>query len=266
MSMSMSMWVPLPAPAQVLVLVLAPMPMPKSKSAQVLTQTQPLIQVQLQAQLHCYTQMHWCAALPPCPIATIRSHPFPKKATSNCWCVSTGTPTAAWVWVVVGSASMHPIGAPIALRLRSNSGFHPPAPEQPMLLIGNGTGIAGLRAHLRARIAAGARRNWLLFGERNAAHDALYADELQQWQRDGWLERLDLAYSRDQQQSVRYVQHALAASADHLRLWVDQGACIYVCGSLRGMAPEVDQTLESILGTDVRQDLLRKGRYRRDVY
>ncbi|MEG8130814.1 sulfite reductase flavoprotein subunit alpha [Xanthomonas hortorum] len=159
-----------------------------------------------------------------------------------------------------------PIGAPIALRLRSNSGFHPPAPEQPMLLIGTGTGIAGLRAHLRARIAAGARRNWLLFGERNAAHDALYADELQQWQRDGWLERLDLAYSRDQQQSVRYVQHALAASADHLRLWVDQGACIYVCGSLRGMAPEVDQTLESILGTDVRQDLLRKGRYRRDVY
>lgn len=159
-----------------------------------------------------------------------------------------------------------PIGAPIALRLRSNSGFHPPAPEQPMLLIGNGTGIAGLRAHLRARIAAGARRNWLLFGERNAAHDALYADELQQWQRDGWIDRLDLVYSRDQQQSVRYVQHALAASADHLRLWVDQGACIYVCGSLRGMAPEVDQTLESILGTDVRQDLLRKGRYRRDVY
>ncbi|AKU50487.1 flavodoxin domain-containing protein [Xanthomonas arboricola] len=159
-----------------------------------------------------------------------------------------------------------PIGAPIALRLRSNPGFHPPAPDQPMLLIGNGTGIAGLRAHLRARIAAGARRNWLLFGERNAAHDALYADELQQWQQDGWIERLDLVYSRDQPQPPHYVQHALAAAADRLRHWIDQDACIYVCGSLRGMAPELDHTLDSILGADVRQQLLRNGRYRRDVY
>ncbi|MBB4730604.1 flavodoxin domain-containing protein [Xanthomonas arboricola] len=159
-----------------------------------------------------------------------------------------------------------PIGAAIALRLRSNPGFHPPAPDQPMLLIGNGTGIAGLRAHLRARIAAGARRNWLLFGERNAAHDALYADELQQWQRDGWIERMDLVYSRDQQQQPHYVQHALAAAADRLLHWIDQGACIYVCGSLRGMAPELDHTLDCILGADVRQELLRNGRYRRDVY
>ncbi len=159
-----------------------------------------------------------------------------------------------------------PIGAAIALRLRSNPGFHPPAPEQSMLLIGNGTGIAGLRAHLRARIAAGARRNWLLFGERNAAHDALYADELQQWQQDGWIERLELVYSRDQPQPSHYVQHALAAAADRLRHWIDQGACIYVCGSLRGMAPELDHTLDCILGADVRQELLRNGRYRRDVY
>ncbi|MEQ7867404.1 flavodoxin domain-containing protein [Xanthomonas sp. WHRI 8393] len=159
-----------------------------------------------------------------------------------------------------------PIGAAIALRLRSNPGFHPPAPDQPMLLIGNGTGIAGLRAHLRARIAAGARRNWLLFGERNAAHDALYADELQQWHQDGWIERLDLVYSRDQPQPPHYVQHALAAAADRLRHWIDQGACIYVCGSLRGMAPELDRTLDCILGADVRQELLGSGRYRRDVY
>ncbi|MCC4632537.1 MULTISPECIES: flavodoxin domain-containing protein [Xanthomonas] len=159
-----------------------------------------------------------------------------------------------------------PVGTPIALRLRSNPGFHPPAPAQPMLLIGNGTGIAGLRAHLRARIAAGARDNWLIFGERNAAHDALYADELQQWQHDGWIARLDLVYSRDHNPSVRYVQHALAAASDRLRQWIDRGACIYLCGSLRGMAPDVDRTLDTLLGTEVRQELLRSGRYRRDVY
>ncbi|MGV7164534.1 flavodoxin domain-containing protein [Xanthomonas citri] len=159
-----------------------------------------------------------------------------------------------------------PIGAPIALRLRSNPGFHPPAPDRPMLLIGNGTGIAGLRAHLRARIAAGARHNWLVFGERSAAHDALYAEELQHWQQAGWLERLDRVYSRDQDQPARYVQHALSAAAAEVRVWVEQGACLYVCGSLRGMAPEVDHALDNILGASVRQQLLHDGRYRRDVY
>lgn len=159
-----------------------------------------------------------------------------------------------------------PVGATIALRLRSNPGFHPPAPEHPMLLIGNGTGIAGLRAHLRARIAAGARDNWLIFGERNAAHDALYAEELQRWQHAGWIARLDLVYSRDHTPAVRYVQHALAAASDSLRQWIDRGGCIYLCGSLRGMAPEVDHTLDTLLGIEVRQELLRSGRYRRDVY
>ncbi|MBO9851705.1 flavodoxin domain-containing protein [Xanthomonas phaseoli] len=175
---------------------------------------------------------------------------------------SDGSPGLGSGWLCVHA----PIGAPIALRLRSNPGFHPPAPDRPMLLIGNGTGIAGLRAHLRARIAAGARRNWLVFGERNAAQDALYADELQQWQHAGWLERLDRVYSRDQDQSARYVQHALAAAAADVRLWVEQDACLYVCGSLRGMAPEVDQALDNILGASVRQQLLHDGRYRRDVY
>ncbi|MCC4599413.1 sulfite reductase subunit alpha [Xanthomonas melonis] len=159
-----------------------------------------------------------------------------------------------------------PLHAPIALRIRSNPGFHPPAPDLPMVLIGNGTGIAGLRAHLCARIAAGACENWLVFGERNAAHDALYADQLQQWQRDGCIAHLDLVYSRDGDPTMRYVQHALAAAADRLRLWIDRGACIYLCGSLRGMAPEVDRTLDSVLGSEARLQLLHSGRYRRDVY
>ncbi|MEB2184722.1 sulfite reductase subunit alpha [Xanthomonas campestris pv. campestris] len=173
-----------------------------------------------------------------------------------------GTPGLGSGWLCQAA----PIGARIALRVRTNPGFHPPAAAQPMLLIGNGTGIAGLRAHLRARIAAGARHNWLLFGERNAAYDTLYGDEVEHWQRDGWIERLDRVYSRDSSQPHRYVQHALAAAAADVHAWVAQGACVYVCGSLRGMAHEVDATLDSILGTDLKQALLSNGRYRRDVY
>lgn len=158
-----------------------------------------------------------------------------------------------------------PIGGEIDLRIRANPGFHGPAPATPMILLGNGTGVAGLRAHLQARIAMGARRNWLLLGERHADHDDHYADDLHRWQREGWLQRLDLAYSRGPGPR-RYVQDALRAAAPALREWVEAGAAIYVCGSLQGMAPAVDAVIEEILGAELREELLADGRYRRDVY
>jgi sulfite reductase (NADPH) flavoprotein alpha-component len=156
-------------------------------------------------------------------------------------------------------------GGAIDLRLRRNPGFHPAAAGRPLLLIGNGTGIAGLRAHLQARIAAGARGNWLLFGERSPDHDRPYGEEIRQWRAQGWLERLDLAFSRAADKP-EYVQHRLQAAADTLVDWVDRGASILVCGSASGMAPAVDAVLATVLG-EARRDALRiEGRYRRDVY
>ena len=172
-----------------------------------------------------------------------------------------GTPGLASGWL----CNHADIGARIDLRLRENRNFHPPASDTPLLLIGNGTGIAGLRAHLRARIDTGARRNWLLFGERNHAHDFHFGDELQQWQREGWIERLDAVFSRDGQ-THRYVQDALAAQAELLRQWVEDGATLLVCGSLQGMAPAVDAVLAKALGSARKEQLILERRYRRDVY
>lgn len=157
------------------------------------------------------------------------------------------------------------IGDTIDLRLRRNPAFHGVAADVPLLLIGNGTGIAGLRAHLHEREAAGATRTWLLFGERNAAHDFHFAGELQERLQRGTLERLDVVFSRDGGEH-RYVQHRLQAQAGRLRRWVDDGATVLVCGSLQGMAPAVDAVIEQALGSDGREALVRAGRYRRDVY
>lgn len=157
------------------------------------------------------------------------------------------------------------IGERIALRIRSNPGFHPPADDRPMILIGNGTGLAGLRAHLKARIAAGQRRNWLLFGERSRECDFYYREEIEGWHRNGDLSRVDLAFSRDQAERV-YVQQRLREAADELRRWIQDGACIYVCGSLQGMAPAVTEALNEILGASQVEQLTEDGRYRRDVY
>ncbi len=156
-------------------------------------------------------------------------------------------------------------GQEIALRVRVNAAFHAPAAGQPLILIGNGTGLAGLRAHLRERVAAGERRNWLVFGERSRQHDFFLRDEMQSWQADGWLQRLDLAFSRDQPQRY-YVQDSLRENAETLRQWVSEGASIYVCGSLLGMAAGVAQALQDILGQAELQRLAGQGRYRRDVY
>lgn len=157
------------------------------------------------------------------------------------------------------------LGGPVRLRLRRNAGFHPPPDDRPLILIGNGTGIAGLRAHLKARAAAGWGRNWLLFGERTAAHDSLFADELSDWQAAGVLERLDLAFSRDGDRPT-YVQHLLPAAGDRVAAWVADGAAIYVCGSLEGMAGGVHQVLGEVLGVETLDELAAARRYCRDVY
>jgi sulfite reductase (NADPH) flavoprotein alpha-component len=164
-----------------------------------------------------------------------------------------------------------PVGATLRARLRTHSQFRIGAnAERDLILIGNGTGLAGLRAHLKHRAleqvaSALPRRHWLLFGERQAACDALYGAELEAWRAAGLLTRLDLVYSRDGG-AERYVQERLRAEAERLRTWVAAGAAIYVCGSLEGMAEGVATVLREQLGEATLAQLQRDGRYRRDVY
>lgn len=172
-----------------------------------------------------------------------------------------GQPGLGSGWLCTHAA----IGGSIDLRIRANPNFHAPDPSRPLILIGNGTGLAGLRAHMKARIAVGACRNWLLFGERNAAHDGFHGEELDTWLEAGKLARVDRVFSRDGGEH-RYVQDVLRSHADALLDWVDEGAAIYVCGSLQGMAPGVDRVLADLLGQPGLASLLQGGRYRRDVY
>lgn len=164
-------------------------------------------------------------------------------------------------WLTEHAAS----GSAISLRLRRNSSFHLPTEPIPLILLGNGTGLAGLRSLLKARIAQGQARNWLLFGERNREHDFHCGAELQGWLESGDLARLDLAFSRDQAEKV-YVQDLLREAAQDLRAWLDEGAAIYICGSLQGMASGVDHVLNEVLGERAVSELVEQGRYRRDVY
>jgi len=173
-----------------------------------------------------------------------------------------GTPGAASGWLCVCADA----DDTVRLRVRAHARFRLGTnAERPLIMIGNGSGLAGLRSLLKARIDAGMYRNWLLFGERNAACDFLCRDELEAWRDGGMLARLDLAFSRDEGKA-RYVQHLVAVHGEEMRRWVADGAAIYVCGSLQGMAGGVHDALVSALGLETVDALTADGRYRRDVY
>ncbi len=157
------------------------------------------------------------------------------------------------------------LGARVNLRLRVHSNFRANGSlHRPMILIGNGTGLAGLRAHLKARILGGMYRNWLVFGERQSHTDFYHQDELTAWQQAGQL-HLSAVFSRDQSERL-YVQDVVRQERLRLHQWVSEGAVIYVCGSLQGMASGVHEALTEVLGIDGMALLIEQGRYRRDVY
>ncbi|WP_051378663.1 sulfite reductase subunit alpha [Derxia gummosa] len=179
-------------------------------------------------------------------------------------------------WLTGGLAP----GGEVRLRLRAHPSFRIGANAgRPLVLIGSGTGMAGLRAHWQARADAVASAGaaapaaapvWLLFGERQRERDAFFADEIAAALADGRLARADLAFSRDAAgtpaAAPRHVQDLLHAEADRLRDWVDAGAALYVCGRLAGMGEGVDGALRELLGGAAVDALARAGRYRRDLY
>jgi sulfite reductase (NADPH) flavoprotein alpha-component len=147
---------------------------------------------------------------------------------------------------------------------------------QPIIMIGPGTGIAPFRGFLHERRALGATgKNWLFFGGRSAATDFLYHDELESMQRDKFLTRLDLAFSRDQKGKI-YVQDRMLEQAPLFWSWLQEGAAVYVCGDASRMAKDVDRTLHTIVeqqadmspeaAQEFVQGLKEQHRYHRDVY
>ncbi|MBB5208910.1 assimilatory sulfite reductase (NADPH) flavoprotein subunit [Chiayiivirga flava] len=144
-----------------------------------------------------------------------------------------------------------------------------------IVMIGPGTGVAPFRGFVQERRAAGARgRAWLFFGAQQFRDDFLYQTEWQEALRRADLQRLDLAFSRDQAERL-YVQQRLRERGRDLFDWLDGGAHLYVCGSI-AMGRDVHAALLDVIATQRGGDadsahaylaqLQSEGRYSRDVY
>ncbi|ENO4065733.1 MULTISPECIES: NADPH-dependent assimilatory sulfite reductase flavoprotein subunit [Klebsiella] len=161
--------------------------------------------------------------------------------------------------------------------IEHNDNFRLPAnPETPVIMIGPGTGIAPFRSFMQQRAADGAQgKNWLFFGNPHFTEDFLYQVEWQSYVKEGLLTRIDLAWSRDQQQKV-YVQDKLREQGAELWRWINDGAHIYVCGDANRMAKDVEHTLQEVIAEygamdaeaadEFLSELRVERRYQRDVY
>lgn len=170
----------------------------------------------------------------------------------------------------------HP-GAKTPIFMSPNKSFRVPQDDSvPMIMVGPGTGIAPFRAFLEERRERGATgTNWLFFGDQHRDSDFIYEDEISQMSSAGLLNRLDLAFSRDQPEKI-YVQTRMIENGKALYGMLQEGGYFYVCGDATRMARDVDAALHLIIETqggmppgaaiDYVNCLKRDKRYMRDVY
>ncbi|WP_166422771.1 assimilatory sulfite reductase (NADPH) flavoprotein subunit [Paraglaciecola sp. 20A4] len=168
-------------------------------------------------------------------------------------------------------------GGEIQVFVEKNDNFRlPESSDTPVIMVGPGTGIAPFRAFMQQReVQEAAGKNWLFFGNPNFTQDFLYQTEWQRFVKDGVLNKVSLAFSRDQEDKI-YVQHRLLEQGAEVFEWLEQGAYFYVCGDANHMAKDVHAALVEIVqkhgaksaqaAEEYLTALRRAKRYQKDVY
>ncbi|MCE4565627.1 assimilatory sulfite reductase (NADPH) flavoprotein subunit [Maribellus sp. CM-23] len=164
----------------------------------------------------------------------------------------------------------------IPVYIEKNPAFKLPLNGSKIIMVGAGTGVAPYRAFMQHRESQGMKGNtWLFFGDRRFSSDFLYQAEWQKLLKSEHLERMDVAFSRDQEEKV-YVQHRLKENQKEVFEWLENGAYLYLCGDMKHMAKDVNKALLEIVqaqgGISQEQaekyikNLKREKRFQTDVY
>lgn len=168
-------------------------------------------------------------------------------------------------------------GDTLPVYIQQNPNFKLPASsDTPIIMIGPGTGVAPFRSFLGEREETGAEgKTWLFYGDQHFSTDFLYQVEWQRWLKEGVLTQMDVAFSRDTDKKV-YVQHRMLEKSSELYQWLQDGACVYVCGDEKKMAHDVHAALTTILeqegglsseaAAEYLAQMQQEKRYQRDVY
>lgn len=169
------------------------------------------------------------------------------------------------------------VGDTVSVFVQTNENFKLPEQDTtPIIMIGAGTGIAPFRSFVEERAERNAQgKSWLFFGEQHFMLDFLYQVEWLDWLKQGDLTKMDVAFSRDQEEKI-YVQHKLREHGAEVYDWLEQGAVVYVCGDEKTMAKDVHEALRDIIieygqktdeeADDILRQYQQNKQYQRDVY
>ena len=157
-----------------------------------------------------------------------------------------------------------------------NKSFRLPDDNKDIIMIGPGTGIAPFRAFLQEReYRNSSGKNWLFFGDQTKNDDFIYKNELEDFISSGVLNKLNLAFSRDQKNKI-YVQNVMYENKNEFYNWLESGAYLYICGDANRMAKDVEDMIIKIImecsnisfdaAFEYLNNLKREKRYLRDVY
>lgn len=164
---------------------------------------------------------------------------------------------------------------------RPGPGFSlPDDPATPVIMVCAGTGIAPFRGFLQelsARHQAGqpVAPTVLVRGCRRSDHDHIYADAIDEWVSQGWLEYIQ-AFSRDPGLPPHHVEDVMLAQAPRLDELLRAGAKVLVCGDSTTFYDDVEKTVAQIhaaaegISADLAQGWFRQlksdGRYVEDIW
>ncbi|XP_059057230.1 methionine synthase reductase [Achroia grisella] len=144
----------------------------------------------------------------------------------------------------------HDKKVPIYLR-KNLLGFSLPVNnENPLVMVGPGTGIAPYIGFLEERQIIKDKYPetklgyaWLFFGCRDPLLDFIYEQELNNFIENGTLNKLSTAFSRVSGDGAKYIQDALIENGEDLIKLIEDGASIYVAGDLKNMAVQIKETI-----------------------
>jgi len=167
-------------------------------------------------------------------------------------------------------------GETVRVFLEPNRRFRlPENAEAPVIMIAAGTGIAPFRAFMQELEERDSTPDsWLIFGNPHLRTDFLYQREWLRWRDSGLLNRIDTAWSRDQQEK-HYVQDVVREQAPLIDEWLQRGAYIYLCGSLQMGQAVLDALQESLAvqrniepdkAASLLSELRRDKRIKKDLY
>ena len=154
-------------------------------------------------------------------------------------------------------------GATIKARVKKHVIFHTPKPLGSCLMIGAGSGFAGLRPHI-LKLSEQGDEIFMVYGERSLDKDNYMLEQVQDLLDSNRINRLYLAMSREQDMP-RYVQDAILKAVDEIKPFLEKGGNIMICGGL-DMGIGVRDAIVKIMGQAWLEKAAYDGRILKDLY